>query len=259
MMRAVQDQIQSGGYEVDLFVETPDYDLICIICRGVLRCPVRVACNHIFCKRCILQWLKRQETCPCCRKPVTQNLMFVMFRLSKAIGRLQVKCRNTPQGCTATFPLSEEYLHSSTCPFEWLLCPHPGCGARVLRRDADSHTGACPNWSQLCPMGCGTQLSRATQPLHNCYRELQQRYEAQRSRQRAIAAALRRKMARMQSTMAHMRRQVGLICESLEVLEEREEPEDEDESPGEGTSSTSSSNSGGVAGGNSNNSSSSSS
>lgn len=50
---------QSGGYEVDLFVEAPDYDLICIICRGVLRCPVRVACNHIFCKKCILQWLKR--------------------------------------------------------------------------------------------------------------------------------------------------------------------------------------------------------
>lgn len=89
-------------------------------------------------------------------------------------------------------------------------------------------------------MGCGTQLSRTTQPLHNCYRDLQQRYETQRSQQRAIATALRRKMARMQSTMAHMRRQVGLICESLEVLEEREEPEEEDESPGEGTSSGSS-------------------
>ncbi|XP_042559296.1 RING finger protein 151 [Clupea harengus] len=245
----IQNQIQSGGYEVDLFVEAPDYDLICIICRGVLRCPVRVACNHIFCKKCILQWLKRQETCPCCRKPVSQNLMFVMFRLSKAIGRLQVKvflpspwhqCRNTPQGCAAIFPLSEEYLHSSTCPFERLLCPHLGCGTRVLRRDADSHACACPHWTQLCPMGCGTQLSRTTQPQHNCYRELQQRYEAQRSRQRTIAAALRRKMTRMQSTMAHMRRQVGLICESLEVLEECEEQEEE-ESPGEGTSSSSNS------------------
>ncbi|XP_063076970.1 RING finger protein 151 [Engraulis encrasicolus] len=239
MMRIVQDQMQSGGYEVDLFVEPPDYDLICIICRGVLRCPVRVACNHIFCKKCILQWLKRQETCPCCRKTVNQNFMFVMFRLSKAIGRLQIKCRNSAQGCAATFALSEEYLHSSTCPFETVLCPHSGCGERVLRSGLEAHARLCPHWSQLCPMGCGTQLSRATQPQHNCYRELRQRYEAQRSRQRAIAAALRRKMARMQNTMAHMRRQVGLICDSLEVLEEEreEEQEQEEDSPGEGTSS----------------------
>lgn len=65
---------QSGGYEVDLFVETPDYDLICIICRGVLRCPVRVACNHIFCKRCILQWLKRY----------TQNWLQFFFHAEKS-------------------------------------------------------------------------------------------------------------------------------------------------------------------------------
>ena len=50
---------QSGGYDVELFVDTPDYDLICTICQGVLRCPVRATCHHIFCKRCILQWLKR--------------------------------------------------------------------------------------------------------------------------------------------------------------------------------------------------------
>lgn len=121
---------QSGGYDVELFVETPDYDLICTICQGVLRCPVRAACHHIFCKKCILQWLKRyyyhqciiitgqehceiildclltcapqwrrvliiilcrQETCPCCRKPVNPNLIFVMFKLSKSIGRLKIK------------------------------------------------------------------------------------------------------------------------------------------------------------------------
>lgn len=52
----------SGGYDVELFVDTPDYDLICTICQGVLRCPVRAACHHIFCKKCILQWLKRYWT-----------------------------------------------------------------------------------------------------------------------------------------------------------------------------------------------------
>ncbi|XP_060794821.1 RING finger protein 151, partial [Neoarius graeffei] len=225
---------QSGGYEVDLFVDPPDYDLLCIICKGVLRCPVRVACNHVFCKKCILQWMRRQETCPCCRKPVSQRLMFVMFKLSKSIGRLPIKCRNEQQGCTATFPLSEEYLHSSTCPFEWLLCPQQGCGTRVLRKEAQAHAQTCSHWRQLCPMGCGTLLSRNTQAQHNCYRELQEQYEAQRQTQRTIASALRRKMQRMQNCMVHMTRQISLICENLELSENLEE--EEEENPGEGTS-----------------------
>lgn len=35
--------------------------------------------------------LCRQETCPCCRKPVNPSLIFVMFKLSKSIGRLKIK------------------------------------------------------------------------------------------------------------------------------------------------------------------------
>ncbi|XP_036427737.1 RING finger protein 151 [Colossoma macropomum] len=233
MMMPSAATLKTGGYEVELFVDTPDHDLICIICRGVLRCPVRVACNHIFCKRCILQWMRRQETCPCCRKPISQSLMFVVFKLSKSISRLPIKCRNEQQGCRATFPLSDEYLHSSACPFEWLLCPHPGCGARVLRKDSQEHERTCGHWRQLCPMGCGVLLDRDSQVRHNCYRELQQRYESQRQTQRTIAAALRRKMLRMQSSMNHMRRQIGLICESLELSQGAEGP---GEDPGEGTS-----------------------
>ncbi|KAF7705241.1 hypothetical protein HF521_020527 [Silurus meridionalis] len=181
--------------------------------------------------------MRRQETCPCCRKPISQRLMFVMFKLSKSIGRLPIKCRNAQQGCTATFQLSEEYLHSSTCPFEWVLCPQQGCEARVLRKEAQAHALVCSHWRQLCPMGCGTLLSRTTQTQHNCYKELQERYEAQRQKQRTIAYALRKKMQRMQSRMAHMAQQISLICESLELRENLEEEEEgEEESPGEGTS-----------------------
>ncbi|XP_061741164.1 E3 ubiquitin-protein ligase synoviolin A isoform X3 [Nerophis ophidion] len=82
---------QSGGYDVEWFVETPDHDLICTICQGVLRCPVRATCHHIFCKKCILRWLKRQETCPCCRKPINACKIYVMFKLSKSIGHLKIK------------------------------------------------------------------------------------------------------------------------------------------------------------------------
>lgn len=161
---------------------------------------------------------------------LNQNFLMIQYYYSQ--------CQNEQQGCTATFPLSEQYHHSSTCPFEWLLCPQQGCEVRVLRKEAQAHAQVCSHWRQLCPMGCGTLLSRSTQSEHNCYKELQERYEAQRQTQRSIASALRRKMQRMQSRMAHMTQQINLICESLELSENLEEEEvEEGESPGEGTSS----------------------
>lgn len=76
-------------------------------------------------------------------------------------------------------------------------------------------------------MGCGTVLSHRTQAQHNCYKQLRQQYEAKQKNHRAIAIALQKKMRRMQSTMAHMKRQLGLICESLEVMDEVEEVDEE--------------------------------
>ncbi|KAL0993107.1 hypothetical protein UPYG_G00103310 [Umbra pygmaea] len=240
--------LPSGGYDVELFVDTPDYDLICTICQGVLRCPVRAACNHIFCKKCILQWLKRcrQQTCPCCRKPVNQSLIFVMFKLSKAIGRLKIKCKNEIRGCSDTLALSEQSGHSMSCLFELIPCPYQGCHVQLLRRDLDAHARNCEHWRQPCHMGCGTVLSHRTQTKHNCYRQLRQEYEARQTKHQAVAAALQRKLRRMQSTMVQMKRQIGLICESLEVmndLEEVEEEEDLVEASGSGSFSSSNNNS----------------
>uniref|UniRef100_A0A8C9WCD0 RING finger protein 151-like n=1 Tax=Scleropages formosus TaxID=113540 RepID=A0A8C9WCD0_SCLFO len=234
----------SGGYDTELFVDTPDHDLICTICQGVLRCPVRVACHHIFCKKCILQWLRRQETCPCCRKPVNPSLIFVMYKMSKSIGRLRIKCKNRSCGCTAIFPLSEQHAHSLECLFERILCPHQGCPAQVLRGELDAHTRSCEHWRQPCPMGCGTLLGHQTRGQHNCYLKLRQEQEAQQQAQRQIVSGLQRKMRKMQKTMANMKRQIGLLCETLEVMDDQEEAEvaeAEAEGPGESSSSSSSS------------------
>ncbi|XP_061605624.1 RING finger protein 151 [Phyllopteryx taeniolatus] len=224
---------QSGGYDVERFVDTPDYDLICTICQGVLRCPVRAACHHVFCKKCILQWLKRQETCPCCRKPIHAGMIFVMFKLSKSIGRMKIKCKNEIRGCAATLPLSEQYSHSLNCLYELVPCPYAGCRAQLLRRDLETHARHCEHWRQQCHMGCGTVLCHRTRAQHNCYMELKLQYQAKSRNHGAIAAALQRKMRRMQNTMAHMKRQMGLICESLQVTDELHKV---NEDSGEGTS-----------------------
>lgn len=148
-----------------------------------------------------------------------------------------LQCRNEQQGCKAAFPVSEEFLHTALCPFELLPCPHQGCEVRVTRKDAQVHFQTCSHWRELCPMGCGTPLSRATQAKHNCYQELKQRYETRRQSQHNIAVALRRKMLHMQRSMAQMNRQIALICESMGL----DEGTEEEESPGEGTSAAGSS------------------
>lgn len=42
----------------------------------------------------IVFFFPRQETCPCCRKPINHNLILVMYKLSKSIGRLKIKVRH---------------------------------------------------------------------------------------------------------------------------------------------------------------------
>ncbi|XP_061892249.1 RING finger protein 151 isoform X2 [Entelurus aequoreus] len=218
---------QSGGYDVEWFVETPDYDLICTICQGVLRCPVRATCHHIFCKKCILRWLKRQETCPCCRKPINACKIYVMFRLSKSIGHLKIKCKNESRGCTVTFPLSEQYSHKMSCLYELVPCPYQGCNAQLMRCELDTHSRHCDHWREPCHMGCGTILSQRTRSEHNCYMQLKQQYNDRNKDYGVMAVALQRKMRRMQKTMTRIKEQIELMCGSLEVSEDANEAEED--------------------------------
>lgn len=43
---------------------------ICPICLNIPKKFFRPnACKHLFCKRCLYQWLKCKKSCPMCRKP----------------------------------------------------------------------------------------------------------------------------------------------------------------------------------------------
>ncbi|KAH7931913.1 hypothetical protein HPB52_025119 [Rhipicephalus sanguineus] len=62
----------SSGSFPELSLE--DYDpmpyeeLICAICHSVLRDPVECPCHHVFCRRCIWEWVHKDNSCPICRK-----------------------------------------------------------------------------------------------------------------------------------------------------------------------------------------------
>ena len=44
---------------------------VCAVCKSVAEEPCAARCGHICCETCWTQWLKRQQTCPCCRAPTT--------------------------------------------------------------------------------------------------------------------------------------------------------------------------------------------
>jgi hypothetical protein len=61
----------------------------CSICMGKAETPAKLSgCDHIFCKDCILEWAKRENSCPNCRAP---------FKHIKC-GRKKTKVKHAKQG-----------------------------------------------------------------------------------------------------------------------------------------------------------------
>jgi hypothetical protein len=45
-------------------------DRECAICLEGLNVPLKLPCDHIFCEVCLMTWVQREATCPCCRAVV---------------------------------------------------------------------------------------------------------------------------------------------------------------------------------------------
>ncbi len=45
-------------------------DRECAICLEAVSVPLKLPCDHIFCEGCVMSWMQREATCPCCRAAV---------------------------------------------------------------------------------------------------------------------------------------------------------------------------------------------
>uniref|UniRef100_A0A2K5D8I1 Ring finger protein 151 n=1 Tax=Aotus nancymaae TaxID=37293 RepID=A0A2K5D8I1_AOTNA len=207
----------SGGYDLNLFVSPPDSSFLCSVCHGVLKKPVKLPCSHIFCKKCILQWLTRQKTCPCCRKQVKRRKIIYENKLRKTISRLEVKCKNADAGCMVTCPLAHCKGHQDSCPFEPMACPNEGCTLRVPCGALAEHWKHCQQRAQQrCPLGCGATLDPTKRAHHNCYRELHNAWSARQERSRTLLLDVLRHVRRLQRATSVVHRELAELGNFLE-------------------------------------------
>ncbi|KAK8779400.1 hypothetical protein V5799_019260, partial [Amblyomma americanum] len=153
----------------------PDEELICVICHSVLCEPVECHCRHVFCRRCITEWARKNNSCPVCRKRAISAFMPALPLIQNMVRHLKVKCRNT--GCSARVPAESYANHVSMCEFQEVGCPNEVCEHRCPRRALDAHLKQCPLRQVTCEKGCGQVLTQDRLDGHNCLDELKRKLD----------------------------------------------------------------------------------
>lgn len=80
-------------FALEEYDPAPSVELLCAICRMVLTNPEECPCRHVFCSRCIREWLGKVQppTCPMCRVEIeTTTLVPVLPLVRSLLDRLTV-------------------------------------------------------------------------------------------------------------------------------------------------------------------------
>ena len=179
----------SGGYDAEIFVESPPDSMLCPICYQVLREPQMVhCCSEKFCEPCIQRVRLAGRPCPMCRTDGFQ--VMAERKLRGRIMDLAVFCRNRDSGCHWQGELRALNQHTtSDCSYQVLPCQH-GCGARLQRCQLAEHEKRC------CAQALAGEEGGALSPLEQrlekridqALRQQQELYERQMSSLRTLVA-----------------------------------------------------------------------
>lgn len=137
------------GYDLDRFTGDIDEELKCPICCGVLEDPIQGSrCEHAYCRKCIVEWMKTSESCPVDRQSLkTAQLQPIPRIVRNLLNHLHIKCDFISCGCPDIITLEELAGHRGCCPYN-------------------------PEYPVPCPKGCGALVPKNSLDKHDCVRDL---------------------------------------------------------------------------------------
>lgn len=68
--------------------------LSCTVCTEVFYDPMRLPCEHTFCRDCIQKWLEGNKTCPVCREKASKDKLKRNMLAQNLINEFEVFCVN---------------------------------------------------------------------------------------------------------------------------------------------------------------------
>ena len=61
---------------------------------GVLNDPVSDNCGHLYCKTCIINWIKKNNKCPYSKNNLSIQNLRPVLAVKNLLNELKVKCKN---------------------------------------------------------------------------------------------------------------------------------------------------------------------
>lgn len=170
------------GFETTRFVERDYFDAVqldvhkCSICLKILQDPVLVrACEHAFCRNCIMCWMRIEMSCPEDRTPIkrTDVIEFDRFLL-KLYGRMKIKCDFAE--VKKVLKLIVYKTNDYVLMFVIQYIPFKdGCEAVVPLGEFENHLLRCQHNRRVCPRDCGFGEVGDQLSSHDCVRYLKQK------------------------------------------------------------------------------------
>ena len=141
------------GFDRDRFTSEVDDEFICSICLGVLRRPVQLTCEHMFCHNCIDRWRQDNQACPNCRHFIneTGRLSPPSRALMSLLNKLTLYCCFRSLGCNETVSLSSIIKHERNCGYQPVKCPIKRCSKQIPKMALARHINECQVETATCP------------------------------------------------------------------------------------------------------------
>ncbi|OQD76362.1 hypothetical protein PENDEC_c004G00590 [Penicillium decumbens] len=181
------------------FVSNYDSHLMCPICHCPFVDPVRLQCDHVFCRQCLHSAItifhsadSDEFPCPSCRTPASRVSTSVPRLLINMCDEIQVRCPLQAEGCVEVLPRGHVQSHvDKYCGYRLVSCPDDSCEEKIRKKDLQTEQRClhryfrCPRCEEdvmekdyqehdeeLCPslqstcVDCGTTLPQRKLKRH---------------------------------------------------------------------------------------------